>query len=228
MREVILSVKDLNLTVKGKNLLENINFSIDKGEYLAISGICGSGKSILIKSLLGIVTAGLTGEIHYHNIGKDEVTYIPQNILDIKDDFIGSTKEIVAIGLLSKLKGRCMTEESWVKVDEILELLNLSEVKDKKINKLSHWQQFKVKIARHLIIDPKLIFIDSPSSTSNTKLKNELYKVLKDICNNRNTTIIHITQEVKGISPFADKLLFLNKNDNSFYFGDIKNYIPTK
>lgn len=228
MKEIILSVKGLNLTVKGKHLLENINFSLDKGDYLAISGICGAGKSVLMKSLLGLITSGLSGEILYHNIKKDEVTYIPQNTLDLREEFLGTAKEVVAVGLLSRLKGGCMTEEHWQKVDELLSVLHLSDVKDKKINKLSQWQQFKVKIARHLICDPKLLFIDNPPSTSNTKLKTELYKILKNLCNERNITIVHITSEVKGISSFADKLLFLNKGDNSFYFGDTKHYMPVK
>jgi len=228
MSEMILSVKDLNLTVKGKRLLENTNFSLRKGEYLAIGGICGSGKSVLIKSLLGLITSGLTGEILYHNIRKDEVTYIPQNTLDAREDFIGSAKEVIAIGLLTKLKCACMTDEHWQKVDDVLEKLHLTDVKDKKINKLSQWQRFKVKIARHLICDPKLLFIDCPSSTSNTKLKNELYKILKTLCSEKNITIVHITPEIKGISTFADKLLFLNKGDNSFWFGDSKQYTPEK
>lgn len=225
MNEVVLSVKNLSLIVRKKSLLENINFSVNKGDYIAISGLSGSGKSVLIKSLLGLVTEGLSGEILYHGIGTGDVTYIPQNALDAKDDFVGTTKEVIAIGLFTKKKGRPLEESDWIRVDEMLDILNLSDVKDKKINKLTQWQQFRVKIAKTLIVHPKLIFIDTPPSSINTKSKGELYKILKNLCEKYEITIIHIVPELKGILSHANKVLFLDNKNKDYYFGISKEFI---
>ncbi|MGF6907520.1 ATP-binding cassette domain-containing protein [Fusobacterium sp. PH5-44] len=224
MNEVILSVKDLSLIVRKKSLLENINFSISKGDYVAISGLSGSGKSLLIKSLLGLVTEGLSGEILYHGIGTGDVTYIPQNALEAKDDFLGTAKEVIAIGLFTRKKGRPLEEGDWEKVDEMLEILNLSDVKDKKINKLTQWQQFRVKIAKTLIVHPRIIFIDTPPSSINIKSKGELYKILKNLCEKYEITIIHIVPELKGILTQANKVLFLDNKTKDYYFGGSKGF----
>jgi|GEM_PF-611943 len=222
--EVILTVRNLNLTGSKKFLLENIDFSLSKGDYLAVSGLSGSGKSVLIKSLLGLVTEGLSGEILYHGIGKAEVTYIPQNALETKDDFVGTAKEVIAVGLFAKKKGRPLEEVDWNRVDEMLEILNLADVKDKKINKLTQWQQFRIKIAKTLIVYPKIIFIDTPPSSINAKSRNELYKILKTLCEKEDITIIHIVPDLKGLVNYANKVLFLDSKTQNHYFGNSKNF----
>jgi len=224
MSEVILTVKNLNLIARKKTLLENVNFSLSKGDYLAVSGLSGSGKSVLIKSLLGLVTDGLSGEILYHGIGKGEVTYIPQNAMETKDDFVGTAKEVIAVGLFAKKKGRPLEEGDWNKVDDMLETLNLTDMKDKKINKLTQWQQFRIKIAKTLIVYPKIIYIDTPPSSINAKSRNELYKILKTLCEKHDITIVHIVPDLKGIVNYADKVLFLDSKNQDHYFGDSKNF----
>ena len=225
MSDVILTVKALKLMIKNKPLIDDLDFSINKGEFLAISGIRGSGKTALIKSLLGIIADGLSGEILYHGIGKSDVTYIPQDAMDLKDDFLGTAREIIALGLISKKQGRPIDAIDWKKVDDILIAFRLDDVKDKKINKLTQWQQFKVKMARAIITDPKIIFIDDPTTAVNTKSKSELYKIMKEISQDMNITVVLILPDIKGILPLADKILFLHKKDNTHYFGPPSGFV---
>ena len=143
MSDIILTVDNFSLNIKNRAVLQNVTFNVERGDYLAIGGIPGSGKSSLIKSMLGLITTGIEGEIAYHNIGKDEVSYIPQNVMQTKEEFPGTAREIVAIGMISRNRGKIMGESDWEKVDELLKDMGLFEVRDKKINKLNTLQQLK-------------------------------------------------------------------------------------
>lgn len=218
--ENILTVENFCLLYKNRSVLENLSFIVEKGDYLAIGGVPGSGKSTLIRSILGLVNTGISGDISYHNIRKDEVSYIPQNSMQQKENFLGTVREVIAVSLLSKKRGRAFKEEDWDKVDNLLKRLNLYDIKDQKINKLNKGQQLRANLAKHLITDPKLLFIDSPNSTLDMKNKIDFYQTIKNFCDNDNLTVIFITHNIKEICQYANKLLFLNKKDKTYYFGD--------
>ena len=157
MSNYILTVDDFCLSYKNRNILENLSFSVERGDYLAIGGVPGSGKSTLIKSVLGLINNGISGNIEYHNIKKVDVSYIPQNSMQQKENFLGTVREVVAVSLLSKKRGRAFTEEDWEKVDNLLRRLKLFDIKDNKINKLTKGQQLKASLAKHMITDRKSV-----------------------------------------------------------------------
>ena len=109
-----------------------------------------------------------------------------------------------------------------------MKLFNLYELKDKKISKLTALQQLKINVAKHLITEPKLIYIDNPSSTLDLKSKVDFYSTIKRICDEKEITVIFITHNIKEISNFANKLLFLRRKEKTFYFGDCKDFIKDK
>ena len=148
--------------------------------------------------------------------------------MQTKEEFPGTAREIVAIGMISRNRGKIMGESDWEKVDELLKDMGLFEVRDKKINKLNTLQQLKVNMAKHMITDPKLLYIDNPSSTLDVKSKINFYETVKRMCDNRQLTVIFITHNIKEISKFANKLLFLRKREKNFYFGDCADFIKEK
>ena len=228
MSNCILTVDDFCLSYKNRNILENLSFSVEKGDYLAIGGVPGSGKSTLIKSILGLINSGISGNIHYHNLKKAEVSYIPQNSIQQKENFLGSVREVVAVSLLSKKRGKIFNDEDWEKVDSLLKKLNLFDIKDNKINKLTKGQLLKASLAKHLINEPKLLFIDSPSSTLDIKHKLEFYQILKSFCETDNLTVIFIAHKINQICQYANKLLFLKKEDRTYDFGNPQEFFKDK
>ena len=202
MSNYILTVDDFCLSYKNRNILENLSFSVERGDYLAIGGVPGSGKSTLIKSVLGLINNGISGNIEYHNIKKVDVSYIPQNSMQQKENFLGTVREVVAVSLLSKKRGRAFTEEDWEKVDNLLRRLKLFDIKDNKINKLTKGQQLKASLAKHMITEPKLLFIDSPNSTLDMKNKLDFYQTIKMLCDEDKLTVIFITHNIKEICQY--------------------------
>lgn len=224
----ILTVENFCLLYKNRSILENLSFVVKRGDYLAVGGVPGSGKSTLIRSILGLVNSGISGDISYHNIKKDEVSYIPQNSMQQKENFLGTVREVVAVSLLSKKRGRAFKEEDWEKVDNLLKRLNLYDIRDNRINKLTKGQQLKANLAKHLITEPKLLFIDSPNSTLDMKNKLDFFQTIKNLCDEDNLTVIFITHNIKEICQYANRLLFLNKKERTYYFGDAKDFFKDK
>lgn len=224
----ILTVENFCLLYKNRSILENLSFVVKRGDYLAVGGVPGSGKSTLIRSILGLVNSGISGDISYHNIKKDEVSYIPQNSMQQKENFLGTVREVVAVSLLSKKRGRAFKEEDWEKVDNLLRRLNLYEIRDNRINKLTKGQQLRTNLAKHLITEPKLLFIDNPNITLDMKNKLEFYHTLKRLCDEDKLTVIFITHNIKEVCQYANRLLFLNKKERTYYFGDSKDFFKDK
>ncbi|QNM15728.1 MULTISPECIES: ATP-binding cassette domain-containing protein [Fusobacterium] len=225
MSNTILTVSNYNMSYKNCHILKDLSFSVEKGDYLAIGGVPGSGKTTLIKSILGLVTTGITGDIEYHNIGKDEVSYMPQNLLQQKEKFLGTVREVVAVAYLPQKKGKPFNAEDWKKVDKLLKKLDLYDARDKKITKLTKGQQLKVNLAKLLINDPKIVFIDSPTSTMDNKNKLDFYNTVRDLCKKEGLTVIFISTNIKEICEYANKVLFLRKKNRTYYFGDTKEFL---
>ena len=110
-------------------------------------------------------------------------------------------------------------------MDKLLKKLDLAAVKDKKITKLTKGQQLKVNLAKLLINDPKLIFIDSPTSTIDNKNKLDFYDTVQKLCKKDGLTVIFISNNIKEICEYANKVLFLRKKDRTYYFGDTKEFL---
>lgn len=224
MEDKILTVKNYSLQHKRTYIIKDLNFELNRGDFLAIGGVPGSGKTTLIRSLLGLVTKGINGEIEYHNIGKDDVNYMSQNVLKQKETFIGTTREVVAVAYFPVLKGRRFDDICWEKVDTVLKKLNLYEYKDKKINKLTKGQLLKMKLGKILIQEPKLIFVDTPTATVDNKNSIDFYETVKSLCDD-DLTVIFIAKNIKDIAKYATKILFLDKKNKSYYLGTSNEFL---
>lgn len=217
----ILNVK--NLTVKyGKNIaVDNLSFSIKKGDYLGIVGPNGSGKTTLINSILGLIKPK-DGTI---NLNKDIlVGYLPQK--SIKNDklFPAKVKEIVATGLLINKKGlKFYSKDDYKKVDNILKKLGIYDLKDKKIGELSGGQQQRALLARAMIGSPDILILDEPTNYLDIDSKEELYKQLKILNDENSLTIIVVSHDLKTIGKYINKILYMETK--LIFFGEYEEFL---
>ena len=217
----ILNVK--NLTVKyGKNVaVDNLSFSIKKGDYLGIIGPNGSGKTTLINSILGLIKPK-DGTI---NLNKDIlVGYLPQK--SIKNDklFPAKVKEIVATGLLINKKGlKFYSKDDYKKVDNILKKLGIYDLKDKKIGELSGGQQQRALLARAMIGSPDILILDEPTNYLDIDSKEELYKQLKILNDENSLTIIVVSHDLKTIGKYINKILYMETK--LIFFGEYEEFL---
>ena len=210
----ILRVENLCKTYgKGKNevkALDNISFSVNKGEFIAIIGPSGSGKSTLLH-LLGGVDKPTSGKVFMNNqdvyVQNDEqlaifrrrqvgLIYQFYNLIPILNVFENITLQL-------KLDGQKVNEE---RVNELLELLGLAERRKHLPSQLSGGQQQRVSIGRALINAPALVLADEPTGNLDSKSSQEIIGLLKHSNKKYGQTLIVITHD-ENIALQADRII---------------------
>ena len=189
----ILEVKNLYTSYNGHTALENVNFSINEGEYVCLVGENGYGKSTLIKTIVGLHKKD-KGEIIL-NEKLEDVSYLAQNNLtDL--DFPATAKEIIMTGVQKHRVLPFYKKEDYKNFEEISNLLKIKDFVNKKIGDLSGGQRQRIMLARALIRKPKMIILDEPFSGLDIKITKELYEMLNELNKKQKMTIIMATHDL--------------------------------
>lgn len=202
----IISAKSVDFAYEDEVILKDVNCEINSGDYIGIIGGNGVGKSTLIKLFLGELKP-TSGEIKtdYKNIG-----YIPQNAGQIAKDFPATVSEIVATGLYRKIgMFKFLTKSDKEKINEVLSLVGMADFKNRLIGKLSGGQQQRVALAKMLISEPEIIFLDEPQSGIDKATEKLLYDLLKRQNEEKHLTILMITHDITGIEKSVNRVFFL-------------------
>lgn len=224
MSQIICS----NLSIgyeKNQIIDENINFSIDEGDYLCIVGENGAGKSTLMKTLLHLIPA-LSGNIAYGDgLKKNEMGYLPQQT-DVQRDFPCSCYEIV----LSGFEGQKGIRPFFTKIEKQIAIDNMQKMgivgfKNRCYNELSGGQQQRVLLARALCATKKILLLDEPVAGLDPKVSSEMYQLIENLNKIDKVTIIMITHDVTVALNYANKILHVG---HSIFFGTRDEYKNTE
>ncbi|GGA91029.1 ABC transporter ATP-binding protein [Ornithinibacillus halotolerans] len=225
--QTVLSVKKLTKVYqradKKVEALKDVDFQLFKGEFLAIMGTSGSGKSTLL-NILGAMDEPTSGEIDFsgvvdhQNIFKEPyaTTYRRENIGFVFQSFHLlkdlTVEENIAMPLILKNVDFATIEE---KVNELLELVQLTKWRKHRPLELSGGQQQRVAICRALITSPPLILADEPTGNLDFNTSHSILDIFKEINKSMRQSIVLVTHE-PYVASFADRVLF-------FHDGRIKN-----
>ena len=192
----ILEVKNLTASYDNNEAIKNVNFVVEKGDYVCLVGENGSGKSTLIKTIVGLHKKD-SGEI-IKNISDDKIAYVAQN--NMKDlDFPATAKEIIMTGVQRNMKLPFYTKKDWILFDEVCNLLNINNIINNQIGNLSGGQRQRVMLARAIIRKPELIILDEPCSGLDMNITKDLYEILNALNREQNITIIMATHGLEVI-----------------------------
>ena len=192
----ILEIKNLTASYNNHDAIKNVNFTIDKGEYVCLVGENGSGKSTLIKTMIGLHKKD-EGEIIV-NIDDDKISYVAQN--NMKDlSFPATAKEIIMTGVQRHRKLPFYRKADWVKFERVCEMLSIKDIINKQIGNLSGGQRQRVILARALIREPELIILDEPCSGLDVNITKEFYGILDELHKSKGITIIMATHDLDEI-----------------------------
>ena len=202
-----ISVDDLTFCYNWLEILRDISFTVNKGEYLVIVGPNGSGKSTLIKNILGILkpqkgSISLFGQPFNTFHQWDKIGYLPQRLNALNTNFPGTVKEIVQLGLRGK-------KTPYIK--QTLELMGIEHLSSRLIGELSYGEQQLTMLARALISQPQLLIFDEPTSALAPETREHFYTLTEKLNHNSGTTIILITHDTGVIGKYAHNLLYLDK-----------------
>lgn len=204
----ILECKDIILKYDGNTVCKNINFALDEGSYACIIGENGSGKTTLLKAILGLKTIS-SGEVRLCGISRSDIGYMPQHS-DIKKDFPASVFEIVLSGFSGELKGNLRYKKEHKKrAEELLGLLDISDLKNKCLRELSGGQQQRVLLARALACAKKLLVLDEPVARLDPVAGRKLYDIIRRINKEMGIAVIMVSHDVRNAVLDADFIVHL-------------------
>ncbi len=217
-----LLCENLALGYDGKTIRENLNFSVNSGDYLCIVGENGSGKSTLMKTVLGLKSA-ISGKIVYdEGLKEKQIGYLPQQN-DIQKDFPASVYEIVLSGCLSKIGASPFYTKSQKALANFqIKRLGLEDLKHRCYRELSGGQQQRVLLARALCATQKMILLDEPVSGLDPKVTNDMYNLIDDLNKKDGITVIMISHDISAALKYATHILHIGKD---IFFGTKEEYI---
>lgn len=194
-----------SITVKWNEqpTLDNISFTIYEGDFVAITGPNGGGKTTLLKVILNLLKP-TRGSVKYAS-ERLKIGYLPQkNMID--SHFPITLWEVVESGLLASNYDKDTINE---KVTQMLELVQLTEHASKPIGTLSGGQLQRGLLGRALISDPEILVLDEPLSYIDKHFEHRIYDILSSL--SPHTTIILVSHEMTAISAMANRHLIVDK-----------------
>lgn len=216
-----LTCQNLCLGYEGREILHDLNFSVNAGDYLCIVGENGSGKSTLIKTVLGL-REPFAGYIGYDGgLRQTEIGYLPQQT-DIQRDFPASVREIVLSGCLSS-RGICpfYRAEDKKRAEENMEKMGISELSDRCYRDLSGGQQQRVLLARALCATKKMLLLDEPVSGLDPFATAEMYRLIADLNRNDGITVLMVSHDIGAALTYATHILHIGSR---IFFGRREEY----
>ncbi len=207
----LIHCEGLTLSYDSRPVLTDLTFSVEPGDCLCIAGENGTGKSTLIRALLGL-KAPSRGQIRYGDgLTATRIGYLPQRT-DAQKDFPASVWEVVLSGRLNHL-GRSPFYRRADKEAASRELrrLHITDLKDRSFAELSGGQQQRVLLARALCAAEQLLLLDEPVAGLDPVATAELYDAVKDL-RREGMTVIMVSHDLLAALHHATKVLWL-RND---------------
>ena len=223
---MIFECKDVTLGYENKVVAKNLNFKIDQGDYLCVVGENGTGKSTLIKTLLGLIKP-LNGEVIANVQGKNHkgVGYLPQQT-QAQKHFPASVMEVVLSGFQNQMHGKPWYRRTQKKEAlRNLERLEITDLKGKCYGELSGGQQQRVLLARALCATERLLVLDEPVTGLDMAAAASLYANL-DKLHQEGVAIIMVTHDVHKAVECADYILHIREGD--YFYGNVAKYLETE
>ncbi len=199
----MLEVKDLSVK-KGDFVLDSLSFKVEKNAYFVILGKTGSGKTMLLESIAGLLS-NIKGDIC---LDGREITYMPPEKRDfgfVYQDFMLFPNMSVKENIIYSSRYKNIKDKENL-LDDLGQFLHIKDLFHRDIVHLSGGEKQRVAIARAIYSRPKLLLLDEPLSAIDPTLRSSIMKLLKDITKRYDTTILHVTHNFKEASFLADNI----------------------
>lgn len=225
---VIIEAKNISVNYGPSEVLKNISFKIERGDFVGLAGSNGAGKTTLVKALLGLLSL-VNGEIELFGEREErfkdwqKIGYLPQKFSTINALFPATVEEIIGLGLLSTKKfPKRITAADRQKTKKLMAELGITEQSKKMLSELSGGQQQKVLLGRALISEPEVLIFDEPSTALDPNSRDAFFRLLQTLNKEKGITIILITHDTGYIGKYANKLLYIDRE--LIYFGKFSEF----
>jgi zinc transport system ATP-binding protein len=209
----LIEIKDVDFAYDRELVLKNINLSVEPGEFLGIIGPNASGKSTLVKLILGLLEPD-TGTIRVLDMpvtsARKQIGYVAQYPTFSRRDFPINVRDTVMLGRL----GLSHWFSAYSAVDrqicqEALRAVEIEDIASRPIGTLSGGQLQRVLIARALVSEPEILILDEPTANIDIRVEEDIFGLLKQY--NERMTILVVSHDIGFISSYVDRVACVNK-----------------
>ena len=210
--EPIVSIKDCNIYIDKHLVLKDVNFDINKGEFIYLIGKTGTGKSSLLKTLYGELEMtdgmGNVGEFNLRKLKRKQIPYLRRKLGIVFQDFQLLTDRSVSENLIFVMKATGWKDknEMKIRIQEVLEKVDLGTKGFKMPHELSGGEQQRLAIARALINDPVLILADEPTGNLDPETSDNILKLLYDISQS-GRSVLMATHDYVHMGKYGNRTL---------------------
>jgi zinc transport system ATP-binding protein len=222
----VIEIQDLWFSYNGRPVLKDINLKLQRGGFTAMIGPNGGGKTTLMKLMLGLLKPD-KGVVKVFGQSPQKAAsrlgYVPQEI-GINKDFPISVMDVVLMGRLNSFKGWSRhSRKDKMAAQKVLEQMDMWEYRNNRIGHLSGGQRQRVFIARALVTEPEILFLDEPTASVDSAHQSDFFSILKEL--NEKATIIIVNHDLMVISRYVKSVACVNRylhyHDHAEVTGDM-------
>lgn len=214
----IITLTDISITRENKRILTDVNLSVNRGDFMAVTGPNGGGKTTLMRLMLRLLRPTSGKVIYFDGEGREtanlSIGYLPQkNMIDSK--FPITVSEVVELGIPPSMHlGKAQRREA---VAEKVELVGLTDYADASIGTLSGGQLQRALMARAIISNPELLVLDEPLSYLDRKYEQRIYDIVAAMAGD--TTIVLVSHDMSRIAEMANRHIIVDHKVEACHSG---------
>jgi len=208
----ILEVNEVSVALAGRQILDQVSFGVEAGEFTGLIGPNGAGKTTLLRVILGLQRPG-SGTVsalgRHGSLRRQPIGYVPQKVL-LDPDLPMRARDLVALGADGDRYGlRLPSRQRNDAVREMLHAVDADRFADARVGTLSGGEQQRVLIAQALISRPRLLLLDEPLANLDLRASQEIVRLLARIAREQQIAVLLSAHEMNPLLPVLDRVVYL-------------------
>ena len=211
-KDAAIFMKDLWFSYDGYPVLEDVNVSVEQGDFVSVVGPNGGGKTTLLKLMLGLIRPW-RGEVRVFGMTPEEarprVGYMPQHS-QLDPQFPATVMDVALMGRLGhgKVFGRYSRNDKEI-ASEVLDQVGMYDMRKRAFSSISGGQRQRLFIARALACEPDLLLLDEPTANLDVVMEGDLYKLLQTL--NQRLTVVMVSHDLGFVSRIVKSVICVKR-----------------
>jgi ABC-2 type transport system ATP-binding protein len=204
--EVIGLTKEFN----GTRAVDNISFEIYEGEILGLLGANGAGKTTTLQMLLGLTTPS-EGAVRLFGLDMNDNREEILKRVNFSSSYVSLPFSLTVYENLQVFAMLYEVKERKSKIMDMLRTFEIEDLKNKPVRRLSSGQITRVCLAKSLLNDPEVLFLDEPTASLDPDIADKTRRLLKDITKDRGVAILYTSHNMKEMEEICDRVIFMDR-----------------